>query len=160
VWGKDNFTGIKPFVKGVLANPLIIGCAIGWTLSLSEIGLPGVTTDILEILGRAALPFGLLAVGAALKPGMIRGHARSVAIASTAQFLLKPLLVAGLIYLTGLSGLVAGVLYVSFMVPTAPSGYILARQLGGDTETMASIITFQTVIAFLVMPLIASVLLI
>jgi hypothetical protein len=159
VWGKDSFTGIKPFIKGVIANPLIIGCAIGWTLSLSGIGLPGLTENILEILGRAALPFGLLAVGAALKPGKIRGHARSIAIASTAQFLFKPMLVAGLIHLTGLTGVVAGVMYVSFMVPTAASGYILARQLGGDTETMASIITFQTVIAFLIMPLIALVVL-
>jgi len=38
------------------------------------------------------------------------------------------------------------------MTPTAPSAYILARQLGGDTETMASIITFQTLLAFLIMP--------
>ena len=48
-------------------NPLIIACSIGWFLSLSGIGLPGMTEDILEIIGQAALPFGLLAVGAALK---------------------------------------------------------------------------------------------
>jgi predicted permease len=41
------------------------------------------------------------------------------------------------------------------MSPTAPSAYILARQLGGDTEAMASIITFQTLLAFLAMPVIA-----
>jgi hypothetical protein len=41
------------------------------------------------------------------------------------------------------------------MTPTASSGYILARQLGGDTETMASIITFQTLLAFAAMPAIA-----
>ena len=35
------------------------------------------------------------------------------------------------------------------MTPTAPSAYILSRQLGGDTEAMASIITVQTLIAFL-----------
>jgi hypothetical protein len=45
------------------------------------------------------------------------------------------------------------------MTPTAPSAYILARQLGGNTETMASIITFQTVLAFLVMPIMALILL-
>ena len=49
----------------------------------------------------------------------------------------------------------AGVLVIAFMTPTAPSAYILARQLGGDTETMASIITLQTLLAFAVMPLIA-----
>ncbi len=156
IWGKDSFKGVTPFIRGVAANPLIIGCAIGWFLSLSGIGVSGVAGDFLEILGRAALPFGLLAVGAALKPELVRGHARSISISSTAQFVLKPLMAALLIYITGLTGIAAGVLYVAFMVPTAPSGYILARQLGGDTETMASIITFQTLIAFLVMPLIAT----
>ena len=33
--------------------------------------------------------------------------------------------------------------------------FILARQLGGDAPAMASIITFQTLLAFLVMPVIA-----
>ncbi len=159
VWGKATFKGITPFIREVAGNPLIIGCAIGWFLSLSGFGLPGITENILEIVGRAALPFGLLAVGAALKPEVIRGHVRSIAISSIVQFGLKPLTAALLIANTGLTGIAAGVLIIAFMTPTAPSAYILARQLGGDTETMASIITFQTLLAFLVMPLLALILL-
>ena len=45
------------------------------------------------------------------------------------------------------------------MTPTAPSAYILSRQLGGDTEAMASIITVQTLMAFLIMPLLGTLLL-
>ena len=160
VWGKATFRGIAPFFREVVGNPLIIGCAVGWFLSLSGIGLPGITKDILEIVGRAALPFGLLAVGAALKPEVIRGHIRPIAISSIVQFGLKPLTAALLISHTGLTGISAGVLVIAFMAPTAPSAYILARQLGGDTEAMASIITFQTLLAFLVMPLIALILLV
>ena len=159
IWGKATLKGIIPFIREVAGNPLIIGCAIGWILSLSGIGLPGITEDILEIIGRAALPFGLLAVGAALKPEMIRGHMKPIAISSIVQFGLKPITAALLISYTGLTGIAAGVLIIAFMTPTAPSAYILARQLGGDTETMASIITFQTLLAFLIMPLIAQVLL-
>ena len=110
-------------------------------------------------MGRAALPLGLLAVGAALKPEAVRGHLKPIAISSLVQFGLKPVVAVLLISITGLSGIVAGVLVIVFMTPTAASAYILARQLGGDTETMASIITFQTLLAFLVMPLIALVLL-
>lgn len=159
VWGKASFNGIAPFIRAVVSNPLIIGCSIGWFLSLSGFGLPSITEDLFELIGRAALPFGLLAVGAALKPEVIRGHARPIALSSIAQFGLKPLAAALLISHTGLTGVAAGVLVVAFMTPTAPSAYILARQLGGDTGTMASIITFQTLLAFLVMPLIALILL-
>lgn len=160
IWGKNTISGITPFIREVVRNPLIIGCAIGWFLSLSGIGLPGITEDVLELVGRAALPFGLLAVGAALKPEMIRGHVRSITLSSIVQFGLKPLMAALLISITGLTGIAAGVLVIFFMTPTATSGYILARQLGGDTETMASIITFQTILAFLVMPIIALILLV
>ncbi len=34
-------------------------------------------------------------------------------------------------------------------MPTAPSSFILSRQLGGDTRLMASIITFQTLLSVL-----------
>jgi len=153
IWGKASFKGVLPFIREVAANPLIIGCAVGWFLSLSGIGLPYVTDDILEIIGRAALPFGLLAVGAALKPRGIRGHLGPIVFSSIAQFGLKPFVTATLIFYTGLTGAAAAVLIIAFMTPTSSSAYILARQLGGDTETMASIITFQTLLAFIIMPL-------
>jgi len=155
VWGEGADTGNRTFFREVLGNPLIISCGIGWFLSLSGIGLPGVTQDILEIVGRAALPFGLLTVGAALIPGAIRSHLKSILTASLVQFGLKPTIAILLVSSTGLVGIPAGVLIVFFMTPTAPSAYILARQLGGDTETMSSIITFQTILAFFIMPTIA-----
>jgi len=159
LWGKATFRGIFSFIREIIGNPLIIGCAIGWLLSLSGIGLPHITEDILEIISRAALPFGLLAVGAALKPEVIQGHVSPIVFSSITQFGLKPLFTAILISCTGLTGVAAGVLVIAFMTPTAPSAYILARQLGGDTQAMASIITFQTLLAFLVMPLIGLILL-
>lgn len=154
IWGKASVRGTYPFVREVVANPLIIACMTGWFLSLSGIGLPSLAGDILEIVGRAALPFGLLAVGAALKPQAARGHMGSIAVSTLVQFGLKPLTVAVLISYSGLSGAEAGALSIAFMTPTSPAGYILAKQLGGDTETMASIITLQTLLAFIMMPVI------
>lgn len=159
IWGERSRKGLKPIIRDVIGNPLIIACAIGWFLSLSGIGVPGMAEDILEIIGRAALPFGLLAVGAALKPEAVRGHINPILVSSLVQFGIKPAAAALLISVTGLSGVPAGALIICLMVPTAPSAYILARQLGGDTATMASIITFQTMLAFLIMPLVALLLL-
>ncbi len=155
IWGDGSNKGVKPFLREVLYNPLIIGCAIGWFLSLSGIGINAMADNILEIIGRAALPFGLLAVGAALRPKQLGGHMKSITVSSILQFGAKPLLAASLISVTGLSGVAAGALMITLMVPTASSAYILARQLGGDSETMASIITFQTLLGFVFMPIIA-----
>ena len=38
-------------------------------------------------------------------------------------------------------------------VPTAPGGFTLARQMGGDAPAMAGMITVQTVVAFVTLPL-------
>ncbi|MET0052671.1 MAG: AEC family transporter [Candidatus Thiodiazotropha sp.] len=158
-WGDNRAQRRRGMAGEVLGNPLIIACLVGWALSLSGIGLPGPSDEILEIIGRAALPLGLLAVGAALRPRTLHGHMATTLAASLVQFVVKPLATAGLIVLTGLSGSAAGVLVIAFMTPTAPSAYILARQLGGDTQTMAAIITLQTLLGFAVMPLIAALML-
>jgi predicted permease len=155
IWGDTGEHKRKSWIREVFGNPLIVSCVLGWLLSLTGVGLPGVTDDTLEILGRAALPIGLLAVGAALHPAAVRGHVGLIAVASAAQFGIKPFAAALLIHHTGLSGAAAGAVFIAFITPTASSGAILARQLGGDTETMASIITFQTVLAFAAMPALA-----
>jgi len=154
LWSNAPSKGLGALARDIVGNPLIAACCLGWLLSISGIGLPGITGSILEIVGRAALPFGLLAVGAALRPWALRGHVRPMLFASTVQFVLKPAVAALSVSISGLSGVPAGVLMIFFATPTAPSAYILARQLGGDTETMASIITFQTIAAFIVMPVI------
>jgi predicted permease len=153
LYGSKAAPDLKTFVKQIFYNPLILGCIAGWTLSLSGIGLPGVSADILEILGRAALPIGLLAVGAALKPKLIHGHRKAIISSSVIQFLLKPAMVIVLCSLLSLPALATGILLIAFISPTASSAYILARQLGGDLDTMASIITLQTLLAFGIMPL-------
>jgi hypothetical protein len=43
-------------------------------------------------------------------------------------------------------------------LPTAPSSYILARQMGGDAALMANIIAFQTLAAAGTLPLLLLVL--
>ncbi|GLS92399.1 transporter [Psychromonas marina] len=159
IWGKTAFQGAGQFIKAIIANPLIIGCAIGWFLSISGIGLPLLAENTLAVVARAALPLGLLAVGAALKLESIRGHVSAIMIASMTQFIIKPIITISLIAYTGLTGIAAAVLIIAFMTPTAPSAYILARQLGGDTDTMASIITMQTLAAFLIMPVLGALLL-
>ncbi len=151
-WGSGAARGLRPFAIAVLANPLILACVAGWALGLSGIGLPGVTSDILEIIGRAALPLGLLAVGAALRPRQMLDHLHPAAVASVVQFGLKPVVAVALASAFGFDALLTAVFVITLMTPTAPSAYILARQLGGDGPAMACIITLQTLLAFILMP--------
>ncbi len=135
-------------------NPLILACLLGIALSLSGAALPLGVTSVLELLGRMALPMGLLAVGAGLDLRALRGGGRALVAASLIKLLFLPLLAFALAGLWQLDLLTTSVVVIFAAVPTATSAYILARQMGGDAELMAGIITAQTMISMLTLPVV------
>jgi hypothetical protein len=143
----------KRLVIDLLRNPLIIGCVIGVGLNASGLKLPLAIDGILSLGGKAAFPVGLMAVGAAYRAENLMLHWHPLLVTSTVQFLCKPLIAWGLATYLGLSGMALSVVVLLFSVPTAPSAYILSRQMGGDHDSMAAIITVQTGLSFITLPL-------
>jgi len=147
--GKATVGGV---VRGLVGNPLILACLAGIGLNLSGIGLPWGSAAVLEILARAALPLGLLAVGAGLR---IEGLTRPglLATVSGLKLLALPALAGILCGLVNPGRLETAVLVTFAALPGASTAYILARQLGGDAALMAAIITVETALALLTLPL-------
>ncbi|RUR30246.1 AEC family transporter [Vreelandella andesensis] len=133
-------------------NPLILACLAGIGLNLSGVGLPGWSQDTVGLLGGAALPLGLIAVGVALRPAALLRLDRGVIATNSIKLLLMPAVVLLLAWLVGLDSVSRDVALLFAALPTATSAYILARQLGGDAELMAGIITGQTLLAMLTLP--------
>ncbi len=140
------------FIRSLITNPLILGCLIGGTLNLTGIGLFTALDGTLSLAGKAALPIGLMAVGAAYRVGNFSHQLAPLLVTSLVQFGAKPLTAFGLASALGLSGTPLSIAVLLFAVPTAPSAFILSRQLGGDHTTMASIITLQSAISFISLP--------
>ncbi len=138
----------------VVRNPLIIACVIGGALNLTGTGSPPFVGPLLEILARAALPLGLLAVGAALSLEALRNAGKVAATTSTLKLLVLPGTALLLVWGLGLEGVEAFVAVLFAGLPTATSAYILARQLGGDAPLMANLVTTQTLLAILTLPLV------
>jgi len=139
-------------VRSIAGNPLIIASVLGIVANLALAGLPAILDGALSVLSQAALPSGLMAVGAALVPGEFRSHARGLSVSLVARFALLPVVSYLVGRLLQLPGEALGVLVLFQAQPTATSAYLLARQLGGDAKLMASIITGQTLLAFAVLP--------
>ncbi len=145
--------------RGVLLslaqNPLILACLLGIALNMLGLGLPLGSGAVLEIFSRAALPMGLLTVGAGLNLGAARAALLPVVVASGLKLLLLPALTLIACHLLGLSEMATIVAVVFAALPTATSAYILAQELGGDMPLMAAILTIQTVLAVLTMSLVS-----
>ena len=144
---------LKRLFGDLLRNPLIIGCVIGVGLNASGMKLPLAIDGILALGGKAAFPVGLMAVGAAYKAGNLMLHWHPLLVTCSVQFICKPMVAWGLATYLGLSGITLSVVVLLFSVPTAPSAYILSRQMGGDHDSMAAIITVQTCLSFISLPI-------
>ncbi|MGO2393359.1 MAG: AEC family transporter, partial [Halomonas sp.] len=140
-------------VMALVKNPLILACLVGIGLNVSGIGLPGWSEATVGLLGRAALPLGLVAVGVALRPAALLRIDRGVLATNSVKLLLMPAFVLILTWILQLDPVSRDVALLFAALPTATSAYILARQLGGDAELMAAIITGQTLLAMLTLPL-------
>ena len=71
----------------------------------------------------------------------------------TLKLLVMPGIALLLALAIGLDELSTKVLVLFHALPTAPSAFILARQLGGDARLMAGILTTQTALAAVTLPL-------
>ncbi|MEM8010483.1 AEC family transporter, partial [Morganella morganii subsp. sibonii] len=122
---------LRRLLLPVLTNPLIISCIIGMLLNVSGIGLPYNTGQFARLLAGASLPLGLLCVGAALQIATIRYSALKISLNSVVRLCIMPLLAIAVAAVTGLTQLEYQLFVIFFAIPTAPTAYILSRQLGG-----------------------------
>ncbi len=148
----------KPLTPGGLAlglikNPFIWSTLIGILLSASAMPLPKAIAGFGDVIGRSALAAGLLLVGSGLDLLNLRRPSLGLWIACGLKLVVMPTLGWLIGQHLGLSGTALAVPIICASVPTAAASYILAKQNGGDAPLMASIVTAQTLIAAVTMPL-------
>jgi len=141
----------------VLRNPLIWSVLAGIAINVSGLPLPGIAVSLLEILGRGALALGLLAVGAGLELGKALRPNLAVIVTVFLKLAVMPAVAIGLALWFGLSGPPLLVVAIASSVPSAPGAYILARQMGGDAPLYAHLLTMQTLVALLTIPLVLAI---
>ena len=144
---------VRAIAMTVVRNPLIWACAIGLAINVTHIPLPRIWHEVADALGRSSLGIGLLVTGAGLH---LEGMFRPSLAASVAVFLkliLMPVLAIALALWFGLSGSNLSIVAACSAVPASSSAYVLARQMGGDAPLLAQIITLQTILVAITMPI-------
>jgi predicted permease len=140
-------------VPALVRNPLVIACAIGIAWNATRVPIPALPSRILELLAAAALPLGLLAVGAGLR--FTRGTLPLPALAwwQAIKLGVLPAIAYALANLAGLTATERQVAVIMAAVPTATSAYILAVQMNGAGAPVALLISTGTLLAAMTLPL-------
>jgi len=141
---------LSGLLLALIKNPLIIGSLCGLLLNQTGLGFPSLLMPIAEFLGRMALPLGLLSVGAGLSFHVLMRSGRALFGTSLIKLILMPFI--GFVIALFLDIQAAEIFWLYAALPTAASSYILARQLGGDVQMMAAIITGQTLFSMITIP--------
>lgn len=153
LYGSGRGPTVRQIVRALVTNPVIVSVLAGALFNLSGLHLPQVIGNFFAILGSASLPLGLLAVGAGLDLKAAKSAHGPVLQSSIVKLLLVPLLTLWIGLALNITGPELAVIVLFNSLPCTPSAYIMAKLLGGDHRLAASIITVQTVLAALTMPI-------
>ena len=145
---------VRAIVMTVVKNPLIWACAIGLAVNVTHLPLPKIWHDVAEALGRSSLGIGLLVTGAGLHLEGLFGPSLAASVAVFLKLILMPVLGVALALWFGITGSSLVIVAVCAAVPTSSSAYVMARQMGGDAPLLAQIITLQTILAAITMPIV------
>jgi malonate transporter and related proteins len=150
-------TNSKSLAILIAKNPLILSCLGGALLNLSGFELKWGIDRLVTLLANTSLPLGLLSVGAALKPGELHGEIGTLVASSLTRLLAVPAVALICAHFLKLPAIENSILVLFFALPTAPTAYVLTRQLGGDAHLMAGIITLQTLLSVISLTLVLSI---
>lgn len=141
------------YLRELARNPLIIATVSGLAFNALGLRLPELAATTLSRIGAAALPLGLMAVGAGLRLGALREAPALAAALLAIRHAALPLAAIAWVALTDLPPDQQIVLVAFAALPTASSAYVLAVRMGGHGPFVAGLVTVSTLLGMLSLPL-------
>lgn len=140
-----------PVLKGIIRNPMIGSMAAGLAWSALRLPWPAPAAEFMTLLGGAATPGALFAIGASLahRPAERLGPA---AWLSAAKLVLHPAAVALAAFVLAVEPTAAGVMIAAAALPVAGTVHILAHHFGLAEQRVSATILVSTAGCILTLP--------
>ena len=149
----ERFRGgkVKPgaLVKGIVTNPLIIGCALGALFLLAGIPLPQFLESAVDDAASIASPLAIVALGASFNFSAIKGSLKELTVTVLTRLVIVPALAVAAAVALGFRGEALICLMVAFGAPAAVSSFSMAQQMGGDEDLAAQVVVFSSALCLL-----------
>ncbi|SFD86383.1 hypothetical protein SAMN04488523_103137 [Sulfitobacter brevis] len=154
--GQMSLRTLRTIGLGLVKNPMIVAIVLGFVWSGLRIPIPDPMNDFLAILGGAATPGALFAIGASLASK----SAERLHIAGWLSFcklVLHPLFVAiGALVLFGVDPYKAGVIIATAALPVAGNVYMLAQHYGVAPQRVSAAILVSTAFSIVTVSLVVA----
>lgn len=136
-----------------LTQPLFLAAVIGLLLALSDWDLPSAINNVLQLLGSAAAPCALFALGASLAQRLLPEEHAEVTFLVSFKLLLHPLIAwLSMTVVFAVDPKWATVGLLSAALPTAATVFVFAEHYRAHVTTASSTILMSTVVSLVTIP--------
>lgn len=141
--GRVSLATVRVLAVGLAKNPMIVSVGLGILWGATGFTLPVPVNEFLTLLGAAATPCALFAIGASLA-GRSAERVEVAAWLSVSKLVLHPAAVAGACWALGVTGFAAGVMIAAAALPVAGNVFILAQHYQVAPQRVSTAILLST----------------
>ncbi len=134
----------KKILKNIVTNPLIIGALSGLLFSVFSIPIPVAISKTISYVGNTALGLGLIVLGASFDFNKFLKDLKTTVIASLVKIVVAPLFGLTVAFLLGYRGAELLIILIFMGSSTAINSYIMAKEMGSDSELTSGIVVCTT----------------
>ncbi len=149
-----SWSGYVQAAKAVLANPVVASILLGTGWGFAALQLPGFVDQTLALVGEAAVPLSLIALGMGLAEYGIREGWRVSAAITVLKLAVQPLAVWLLARALSLPPLETNAIVLLAALPVGANVYLMSRQFDTLGGPVAASLVLSTAIAAVTPPLI------
>ena len=144
--GKVN---IFSLIKGIITNPLIIGCILGAVCLVSKVKLPHLIENAVVDVSKIATPLSIIALGASFIFTSLKGRVCELLITVFTKLIFSPLIMLTIAVFLGFKGEALACILITFGSPIAISSFAMSQEMGGDEKLSAQSIVLSSALCIL-----------
>jgi hypothetical protein len=156
-WARTRSVSLAGFVetvKNVLTNPVVASILLGTAWGWSGVPLPDIADRTLDLVGQAAIPLSLIALGMGLAEFGIRDGWRESAAISLLKLAVQPFIVFALARVLGLPPIETQAIVLLASLPVGANVYLMAREFGTLGGPVAASLVLSTTLAAVTTPVV------
>ncbi|MRX49679.1 AEC family transporter [Paracoccus sp. S-4012] len=152
--GRVGLATLRPMARGIAANPMIVSILAGLAISALRLPVPRPLDEFLALLGSAATPGALFAIGASLAGRAAQRLGPALWLA-TAKLALHPAAVGiAALAVFDVAPFPAGVMVAAAALPVAGNVYMLAQYFGVAQQRVSTAILLSTAGSIVTVPVV------
>ena len=156
-WARTRSVSLAGFAEtaaNVVTNPVVASILAGTAWGWAGVPLPGIADRTLELVGQAAVPLSLIALGMGLAEFDVRNAWRESTAICVLKLAVQPIAVFALARLLELPALETQAIVLLASMPVGANVYLMAREFGALGGPIAASLVISTALAAVTTPVV------